>query len=769
MNRLLGLTLLLAAGAVSGQCLTPLSAGTTVTAAQPLPGQALTVSVCIDVPAGVERLTVRLLAANAARDLDLFVRVESPFFDPATESIASLTVDDLLERSHYYSASPAGDEYVVISRASKQPLRAGRLYLALLNFETSTTGFSVGSTIGSASDFAPIEVSFTDAGSANSTCNLSGWNDPAARTPIRGNSGTTLGQQRRNAVIEAARLMGEQLRPAAPIRVQACWDTLEFSDTGGVLAQAGPRFIVVDDPGRSFPAPYLDARHTVHFSPAAAHQAGTSFCRFLGGSCSTPSADIRATFNLAVDNDANVSRRFDYGIGVPSGFSSQPSFVAVALHELAHGMGFVGLVGLGGEAQPLGSRPTLFGLQYDDAYGRFARILQPDGSQPEVKEFLRVTDAERADALTSSTLLRFEAPRSVSSFNNVLRDNIPPQNTIQLHAPLQVAGGGSYSHLGTQHFNQLMLPTASSPAIRSLSLAGDMLRDIGFDPAPKLAPVFTAPLETQYLDVARNGHGIDFRRVAGTADLYFLGFYSYDSAGNPEWYTALGRVLDGVFVPQKNASGDSLLRFNYQAGPPPSSVADPSADFEGEVRIDFVDAQRSPICLAPAPGRVLDGPLALMTWTLDGETRQWCMQPLVDPFAPLALDVSSVWFNPADPGWGVTVQSFQGEGGDGIAIGVYYPDAAGRGRWGLVQSSRYDPGQTYTVRQAQGYCRGPQCLSPAELTFVDIGTLKINLRPPAEGPSTLTLDVTYPGPGGGRFQRTDAPLIPANSPRFRAN
>ncbi len=762
--------LAIASFATQAQCVTPLPIGTTATAPQPLPGNAFTASVCIDVPAGTERLTVRLLASPSTRDLDLFVRVDSPFFDPATESLEALTIDDLFERAHYYSASAAGDEFVILNRASKQPLRPGRLHLVLLNFESTPVGFSIGSEVSSGSTFSPIEVVFNDPGTSggSTACNLTGWNDTSPRTPVRGNNGTTLGQQRRNAMLEAARLMGEQLRPSAPIRIQACWDTYPFDSSGGGLAQAGPRFVVVDNPGLGLVAPYLDKRHTVHFSPSAGHQAGTSFCRFLGGSCTT--ADVRATFNLAVDQASNANQRFDYGIDPAPLNSPMSSFVAVALHELAHGMGFVGLVGLGGEGDdPLGVRPTLFGSTYDDAFGRFARILIA-GTQPNtVKEFLRATDSERATALTSVNKLRFDSPRSVASLSNNLRDMSPPNNLVQLHAPASVATGGSYSHLGAFHDSQLMLATTSSPAIRSLGLAGDMLQDIGFDSAPKTVPVFPAPPDVQYFDVARNGHGIDFRRVAGTTDLYFLGFYSYDANGNPEWYTALGRIIDGVFMPLQNASGDSLQRFNYQPGPPPTSTPDPSPTFNGQMRVDFVDARRSPVCLDGAPGRILDGPLALMTWTLGSETRQWCMQPLVDAAAPVNLDVSSVWFNPDDAGWGITVQSFPGSGGDGIAIGVYYPDAAGNGRWGVVQSPTYDPNQTYTVRQVQGYCRGPQCPTPANLSFVDIGTLKINLRPPSEGPSTLTLDVTYPGMEGGRFQRTDSPLLPANSPRFRGN
>ncbi len=759
------LALLGASGLAQAQCVANLPAGQTVTAAEPLPGNSLTGSVCIDVPAGAERLTVRLLGATPGADLDLLVRVDSPFVDPERESLSGLSVDDLFERAHYVSASTQGDEAIVISRASRQPLRAGRLYLVLVNFNSGAVGFQVGSTLGAASDFAPIDVSFTTPGTANSPCDLSGWTDPSPRAPIRGNTGTTLGEQRRNAMLEAARLLSEQLRPAVPIRLQACWAQLEFTETSGVLAQAGPRFLVVDDPGRGLSFPYLDARHTIHFTPGAAHQAGTSFCRFAGGNCSNPEADIRATFNLAVDNASNVNRRFDYGIERPDTLTG-PSFVAVSMHELAHGLGFVGLVGLGGSGGALGTRSTAFGLPYDDSYGRHARIVEITSDPQVPKEFLRATDAERAAALTSGTALRFAAPRAVNALNNRLRDNIPPFNMVQLHAPTEVASGGTYSHLGAQHTSQLMLATATSPAIRTLGLGLEMLQSMGFDPDPKTAPSFPLPPDAQYFDTARNGHGIDFRRVAGTTDLYFLGFYSYDASGNPEWFTSLGRVVDGVFVPGQNEFGDSLLRFDYSPGPPPSSQVDASAGFTGEVRLDFVEAARSPVCLAGRENRALQGAVGLMTWTLGNETRQWCMQPLVGTEG-VALDVSGVWFAPSDSGWGITVQSFPGAGGDGIAIGVYYPDANGKGRWGVVQAGNYNPAETYTVRQVVGYCRDPACVAPDNLSFVDIGTLRVDLKPPAEGPSTLTLDVTYPGPGGGRFQRTGVELTPANQPRFR--
>ncbi|MFA5683580.1 MAG: hypothetical protein WCZ65_09155 [Lysobacteraceae bacterium] len=775
MRILAAALLLLGAELARAQCAVTLDAGDSIRPSSPLPGQSLTTSLCVAVPADAERLTIRVSADNPSQDIDLLLRVGTPFANAASENPNGLSVDDYATRAHYRSTGVLGNESVVISRASRFPLRGGLVHLVLINYAATPAAFTVSAELSAADDYAPIQVVFDDPGSGDDSCDISGWNDPAPRDPVRGNNGVTLGEQRRNAMLEAARRVAEELRPAAPLRVRACWKTLEYSNGSGVLAQAGPRYVIVDDPGNGLFYGGLQARHLIHYGSMATHQLGIPFCQLGGQNCNAPPADISATFNLEVDKAANANQRYEYGITVGQTGPNNPApvgigFVAVAMHELGHGMGFIGQASLGGEdAPPVGTLYSYFGKTYDDAYGRHVRIIEP-GLPAVVKPFLRVDTATRAAALTSGDRLRFAGPLAAESSRNILRNNIEPYDLVQLHAPTNISTGSSYSHLGTQHSLQMMLPTATSNTLRSLGLAVDVLQDVGFDPQPKEVRAFALPPDTQYFDVARDGHGIDFRRVAGTPDLYFLGFYSYDNAGNPEWYTALGRIVDGVFVPQINEFGDSLVRFNYQPGPPPVSQADGSSGFNGRVLIDFVEAANAPECRQRAADRNLEGTVALMSWTIGNQRRQWCMQPLVDPQADLELDLSSVWYNPDDPGWGITVLSFPGDGGDGIAIGVYYPDASGKGRWGIVQAGRYQPGQTYTVRQtSNGYCRTEDCSTPGALSFTDIGTLSVTLRPPQEGPSTLTLDITYPGAEGGRFQRTNVPLIPANEPRYRGN
>jgi hypothetical protein len=294
-----------------------------------------------------------------------------------------------------------------------------------------------------------------------------------------------------------------------------------------------------------------------------------------------------------------------------------------------------------------------------------------------------------------------------------------------------------------------------------------MLFDLGYDPTPKAIPATVLPANLQWFDRTRNGTGIDLRRVAGTADLYFLGYYSYEGGNNPEWYTALGRIVDGVFLPEKNAFGDSLVRFNFRAGMTPQTVPESEVSFSGQMRIDFVNAAQSPACFDNTNGRNLAGTLAVMTWAIDGASQQWCMEPIIEGRAGVQIDLSSVWFSATDPGWGITVLSIPGNGGDGMAVGVFYADATGKGRWGLMQTDRYVPGQSYPVLQVtNGFCR--TCPTRAPLVLAPIGTLMVDLNAPDTGrPNRISLDVTYPGTEGGRFLRQNVTVTPASEPGYR--
>jgi hypothetical protein len=76
-----------------------------------------------------------------------------------------------------------------------------------------------------------------------------GFNDPTAVTPVGGNSGTTLGEQRRIAFQAAADKWGAALTSSSIIRVNAVWTALSCTANGAVIGSAGRRKF-----GEIFPA-----------------------------------------------------------------------------------------------------------------------------------------------------------------------------------------------------------------------------------------------------------------------------------------------------------------------------------------------------------------------------------------------------------------------------------------------------------------------------------------------------------------------------------
>src|SRR5437764_277192 len=66
-----------------------------------------------------------------------------------------------------------------------------------------------------------------------------GFNDPTPATPIGGNSGTTVGDQRLIAYGRALQLWGSVLKSDVPITVLGSFSPLTCTSTGGTLAQSG--------------------------------------------------------------------------------------------------------------------------------------------------------------------------------------------------------------------------------------------------------------------------------------------------------------------------------------------------------------------------------------------------------------------------------------------------------------------------------------------------------------------------------------------------
>ncbi len=714
-----------------------------------LPANAYTTGLHVDIPPGTTKIKVELDNDSGDEDLDLFLRFGSRF-TPLNAYGQPMSLDELSEQAHYYAISGGDEEAITVGRSNKQPARGGRWYLAVVSFAPRQINARIKV---EATTEAPKPVEFqVRFDLPASDCDIAPWNDPTPVTPVGGNPGTTRGEQRRNAMIESLRQLAAGFDSETPIIVRGCWDNLNAEATGATLAAASPDNFLLDDntlvfsSGGSLPAaPYLPSKYAFYSSAPASRLGGTRACALQGGSCASVT-DMTITYNKRI-GEPGVLGGAQYYLGYNAVPPGSVDFVGVSVHELGHGLGFISLVRLTANNNgPVGSLP----FDRDDI---FARQMVDNRVFPN-PQFTRLTNAQRADVMVGITGLSWIDDRAANS----------PQNTpsgypgVLMFTPNPIRPGSSVSHLSEFYIGQLMTPSLGlARGNRQLGLGVPMLYAAGWDPAPTSPPTYAAPYSGLWYDRDRDGHGFDFQRVRTDAngyDVYTLAFYTYDAQGRPEWYLALGSLIDGVFQAGLTAGGQSLLRYRYVAPGSPSQVV---ADQSGTVRLDFNQAADSPAC-RDGTSRAGVGTLGSLRFTLGGQTAAWCIEELVPRSQRPGSDLTGTWYaGEADAGWGASVATVARAGGGRFLFkALYFPDATNAGRWAYGSADNYTPGQTIPVFERRGYCRS----CPVSLTDTQIGTMTVNLTQPIQGPSPanrVSFDVTYTGPEGGRFTRSNSP------------
>lgn len=721
-----------------------------------LQASAYTSALHFDVPAGATSFKVELESDTPNVDLDLFLRQGNAF---STQTAYGRPMDfgAFEAQAQYYAVSGGDEESISVGRANYRPVRQGRWHLAVLNFASVAVNARIKVEIGNA---APQPLQFdVRFDLASSECDVAPWNDPTVATPVGGNPGTTLGQQRRNALQEALRQLASGLDSETPITVRACWAALAVETDGRTtLAQAGPDAFVIDDrsltldaSGATFrPSPFLSEKYAFHAAAPAARLAGTRACSLRGGDCAD-STDMTVTFNRRIGESGVLGGQRFY-LGYNTAPAGTLDFVGVAVHEMGHGIGFASLVRLG--SSPVGAKP----LGRDDIY---ARQIVDNRSSP-FRSFVRLSDAERAELLVSQTGLSWMDPRAVDSPLNQTQTGFPG---ILLFAPNPLRPGSTLSHLDIAYFGQLMTPSLNlSPGVRQLGLAVPMLYAVGWDPAATTFPVAPAPYAGLWFDRDRDGHGVDFQRIytdAAGFDIYSLIFYTYDASGRPEWYIAIGPMVDGVFAAQLDAAGNSLVRYRYAGGATPQQAVPAES---GQVVFDFNKASTSPAC-NDGTARSGAGLTGVFRYTIAGVSDGWCMEELIPAAGRPDNDLTGTWYAGAsDGGWGSSVATAAVSASQTLLFStLYYPDASGAGRWAFISAANYQPGQPLPVFERRGYCR----TCAAAITDVQIGTLTPTLTQPVQGQAGTNrfgFDVTYGGPEGGRFTRSNVPYELLSAP-----
>ena len=347
-----------------------------------------------------------------------------------------------------------------------------------------------------------------------------GFNDPSARSPEGGNSGTTLGQQRLNVFNEAAQIWGAFLDSPVTISIDAQFNPLTCGGGSAVLGSAGPTFTAANFTNAEF-------ANTDYHIALANRQAGTDLI--------PSNSEISTQFNSSIDNNCLSGVRFYYGLdGVNPSFTL--NLLVVVLHELGHGLGFSStaqpltvnaatnaspivvttsathglvsgdqvriqnaagntaangiftvnvlnttqfqLAGSAGNGTYTAGSGVIRGLFRTGRPGLWARFMYDDTAGLHWDE---MTTAQRSVSGENTGNLYWDGPSVRIASGDLTAGRHAGTGRVQLYAPATFQQGSSVSHWSTAAFpNLLMEPSITAGLPLHLDLTRQLMRDIGW-------------------------------------------------------------------------------------------------------------------------------------------------------------------------------------------------------------------------------------------------------------------------------------------------
>lgn len=306
-----------------------------------------------------------------------------------------------------------------------------------------------------------------------------GFNDATPASPVGGNTGTTLGQQRLIAFQHAADLWGSRLTSSVPIVVRANFGPLTpCTAISGVVGSAGP--VNVAAFGTAFPNVPIN---TLVISALANKLAGSDLW--------TANPDISASFNSNIGT-ASCLTSVSWYLGLDGNpGASQLDFVTVLLHELGHGLGFLTLVDLTTGA-PFAGYHDVYELNLRDNTANLA--------------WSAMTDAQRQASAINTNGLVWSGAQTVATATTTVSSGKDASNRPMMYAPSPVQQGSSVSHWSQSTAggadcptctnltpNDLMKPYLTGPLHATL-ITHKALEDIGWG-------VVTTPVEVESFSI----------------------------------------------------------------------------------------------------------------------------------------------------------------------------------------------------------------------------------------------------------------------------
>lgn len=220
----------------------------------------------------------------------------------------------------------------------------------------------------------------------------------------------------------------------------------------------------------------------------------------------------------------------------------------------------------------------------------------------------------------------------------------------------------------------------------------------------------SAPKRGLWWNPQRDGTGFD---IEINDDKLAVVWYTYDENRNPIWYLANGSYA--------NHQGIAKIRqFRWTGGQARSEII-------GSLQIDFSDTTHGNL-----------------NWTLGEQSGQQSINFITLSNQPAENDHSGIWYEPAQPGYGMTVV----EQGSVVVTVLYFYDASGEPVWALGNN------QTgYRLDIYRGSC--PYC-SVIPTSYDTIGQLSFNFDNLKEG--TLSTQIKLKPPLSGSWNISNASI-----------
>ena len=278
--------------------------------------------------------------------------------------------------------------------------------------------------------------------------------DPASTAG--GNAGATLGEQRYNAFAHAASIWSSALVSPVEIRISAVMDPLPCTSRSAVLGAAGPQSVHADFAGTPNPQTW--------YPQALANS-------LAGVDLSPEDDDIMAVFNSSIGTTCPFPYPWYYGLDAKPP-KNTVDFVAIVLHELTHGLGFITLVDTDSGTKFAGLDDAFMQHLEDHSTG----LLYP-----------LMTDAERAAANRNTGNLHWVGA-SVVAMGGLLQDGRDPGGHVEMYAPNPPEPGSSVSHFSNELAPDELMEWRYTGSNHAPGLAASLFADIGWElnPVPSI-------------------------------------------------------------------------------------------------------------------------------------------------------------------------------------------------------------------------------------------------------------------------------------------